>query len=62
MVNRIESAITKVENLMVRKMVGEIEKMQNIQNKYVLEKNQSVIFHDPETGLPKLVIIISMNF
>lgn len=31
--------------------------MQNVPAKFVVERNLNVIYHDPETGMPKIVSI-----
>ena len=41
----------------VRKLTSEIEKMQNMQAKYIVARNFNVVYHDPETGIPRLVSI-----
>lgn len=55
MVSRALFVIGKVPALILRKQIQELEKMRDLPMKYVLERNLSLIYHDPETGMPRLV-------
>ncbi|CDW85579.1 UNKNOWN [Stylonychia lemnae] len=52
MVEKIYQAINKIGQMQSKKQIGDLEKLQNLQLKYIQGKNMNVIFHDAETGLP----------
>jgi hypothetical protein len=56
LVPRLEQALTRITNVQIRKQTGELEKMQNMQSKYTVARNLNVVYHDPETGQPRIVI------
>lgn len=58
MINKIKNSIDKISNFSGKKQMSELEKLQNMQNKYIFERRTNLIVHDPETGLPKLVSTI----
>ena len=58
MINKIKNSIDKINNFSGKKQMSELEKLQNMQNKYIFERRTNLIVHDPETGLPKLVSTI----
>jgi hypothetical protein len=53
--SRIDAALSKLAHLTQRKQTDQLEKMKNMQNKYILERNLDLVYYDPETGLPKIV-------
>lgn len=52
---RIENGLAKVAQYFAKKQAAKIDKLMDIQMKYIVEKNLEVVYHDPETGMPRLV-------
>eukprot|EP00347_Sterkiella_histriomuscorum_P002558 403367685 len=54
LMSRIDYTVNKFSELTSRNKTSEIEKLQNMQMKYIHDKNLSMIWHDPLTGHIKL--------
>ena len=52
---RIENGLEKYAQYVAKKQMAKIDKLMDIQMKYIVEKNLEVVYHDPETGMPRLV-------
>lgn len=58
-IKKILTLIDKINGYISKKSLIEIDKLQNMQNKYIMDRNLNHVYHDPESGLPKLVNIVA---